>query len=247
VSPQDSTGLSRASHARLAALFGKSGALSHVESAGIGMSRWVNGSLDELLTLAPGARHSGVHLRDPGRDDDEAFAPPVSDQSIEEIDRFLDELDADALDLSLRVAVLETLVHSLPRDRAARAGATLSAVMAVRVALDDVRARAADRRLSHFVAADAPLGAYVKVVHARAAATARALERLRLEDADAASFARDLADAATFRPTGLADAIRRDLGAARLGVGSAGVALRALRSSVEALFGAAARLDTLAS
>jgi hypothetical protein len=213
------------------------------------VSRWVNESLEELLTLAPrGVRPSPALLRDAyGYDDDGEALPPRSAQTPEEIDRFLDELDTDALDLSFRIDVVDAISRELPGDERRAVRQPLASLAGLLSALEDVRRCAADRRVSHFAASDAPLGAYLKGLHARASMMARALERyaagLREDTPDPAAFAGELAEAASFRFSWLVDSIRRDLGAARLGLGGGAHALRALRHALENLFAATARLD----
>ncbi len=218
------------------------------------MSRWVNGSLDDVLMVSvlprcrgrPSARKASAS-RAPSSAREAAAAPaPAPFRSprastwprlpaVAEPPRVpveLDELANEGVALGVRLLVLDSIATMVEAvDGEVEAKATLlahtAALAALHEALDAVRKRAADARVSRVLARDAPLGAYVKGLYLRAADETRALERFGFHalehPAEHAALAKDLdaasgfhfpdlqdpARAATSRPSGSSSAPRR--------------------------------------
>jgi len=214
-----------------------------------------NASLANLLSGPETPRVSYVMLVDRERDapvshhprDEERAAPPRTAHSPALIHGFLDELADDALDLALRLLVVDSLAAMLPRDERNRAFfAQADSLGALKDAVEDVCGLMSDRRVVRLIAPDAPLGAYVKGLLLRAAMVTRALERRgfgALAGApDDRALARDLAEASEFHFTGLKGAIESDLSEARRELGGRAIA-RGCAEAVEKLFAAGTRMD----
>ena len=223
------------------------------------MSRWVNGSLEDLLMVSISPRafsRTSTLLRaeqELGEWDGDSLgvavpAPPTvrNVNPVAEASAFRDDLATDALNLGLRLLVVDSLTRMLP-DEPENVGffTHASSVIALGEALDRVRSRAADARVVSVLAPDTSLGAYVKGLYLRASKLARALEVFGFEglegDGDSVSFARAAEEAAGFHFADLRDSVRRELAALRIELGQTSV-VRALRDAVEQLFVANDRL-----
>jgi hypothetical protein len=120
------------------------------------MSRWVTGSLDELITLSPEPRAACARARADALD----------------VARFLDDLGADAADRARQIAAVAAQARDLPRMHGA-----LATLAAVHDALEAVRACAAAPGALAAFDPESPLAVYVKELHARATSMGRALAR----------------------------------------------------------------------
>jgi hypothetical protein len=207
------------------------------------MSRWVNGSLEDLLmvSISPRALNRKVIPLRTG------LGATATEELGPDAHAFRDDLANDALEFGVRLLVVDSLMTMIP-DEPENVGFFTQAAFVVSLseALDRVRARVEDSRVVGVLAPDTSLGAYVKGLYLRASMIARALEVYgfaALEgDFDGAGFSRATQEAATFHFAELRDSIRRDLASLRIEHGQTSV-VKALRDAVEQLFVTSAKLD----
>ncbi len=206
------------------------------------MSRWVNGSLEDLLmvSISPRAQNYRPSEPPPRRSEDARHRDVAGDA-------FRDDLANDALELGVRLLVVESL-RSMVSDEPENVGffTYAASVSALSEALDRVRARANDSRVVGVLASDTPLGAYMKGLYHRAQIVARALDTFGFQaidgDGDLRALSAASGEAASFHFVDLRDAIRRDLASLRIEHGQ-NETVKALRDAVEQLFSAATKMD----
>jgi hypothetical protein len=222
------------------------------------MSRWVNGSLEDLLMVSISPRALNRKLTQLRAEqelvdwagDDSAPATLCNDhvpQTRRDAGAFRDDLANDALEFGVRLLVVDSLMTMIP-DEPENVGffTQAASVVALSEALDRVRARVEDARVVGVLAPETPLGAYVKGLYVRASMIVRALEVFgfaALEgDFDGVALSRATQDTASFHFAELRDSIRRDLASLRIEHGQTAV-VKTLRDAVEQLFVASARVD----
>ncbi len=209
------------------------------------MSRWVNGSLEDLLmvSISPRAQNYRPSEPPPRRSEDARH----SDVAGVAAHAFRDDLANDALELGVRLLVVESLRSMVP-DEPENVGffTYATSVSSLSEALDRVRARASDSRVVGVLASDTPLGAYMKGLYHRAQIVARALDTFGFQaidgDGDLGALSAASGEAASFHFVDLRDSIRRDLASLRIEHGQ-NETVKALREAVEQLFSAATKMD----
>jgi hypothetical protein len=216
------------------------------------MSRWVNGSLEDLLMVSVSPRalncNPAALPRDATvRDGAPRRGQPQEDELRASGDAFRDDLATDALELGVRLLVVDSLLGMVADEPENVAFFTHAArVVALSEALDRVRARIQDSRVVGVLAADSPLGAYLKGLYMRAAMVARALEVFGFasmeSEGDLRALAHATGEAASFHFVDLRDSIRRDLASLRIEHGQTST-VKDLRDAVEDLFKAASKMD----
>jgi hypothetical protein len=202
------------------------------------MSRWVNGSLEDLLMVSVSPRTLNCKP---------TLLPRDGVARSDEGDALRDDLASDAFELGVRLLVVDSLLTMVPDEPENVTFFTQAKrVAALSEALDRVRARTNDSRVVGVLATDSPLGAYLKGLYMRAAMVAKALDTAGFAavegEGDMRALGHACGEAASFHFADLRDSIRRDLASLRIEHGQNST-VRALRDAVEDLFAAASKMD----
>jgi hypothetical protein len=215
------------------------------------MSRWLNGSLEHILTPSP----EDTFRRLPALDGSlpmSAFEAPRAAPSQAAIERFLDDVAHDDLGLTIALIGLERQLGAMPYDRSIRAAAeTLRERVAdlceLRDALHDVYIVADDPRIAHLLAPEAPLAAFVRGVYVWCAIVTDALQELAVSlhtmTPDWAQVRSKIDEGTSFYFDGLVLSIRRDVALARIHPRDLADPLHTFEGDVEALLWAASWLS----